>query len=144
MDAACGHLKRQMYAQKSIVFRHDMKTLYRQAQVLMLHQLGNMMLCYLQSSAIDIQAMAMAMAVCWTPPLGHMTPHKPPPCACGFGGQTLLVLMAVGCQLSHTWNMVFLSTRPWYKGGNGTAHLVSVHACLDSGITDSESLHSTS
>lgn len=112
------------------------------AQVLVLHEVGIVLLCYLQSGAIDIQAMAMAMAVCWTPPLGHMTPHKPPPCACGFGGQTLLVLMAVGLQLSQTCNMIFLCTRPWFKGGTGTAHLVSVHVCFDSGTTDSVSFES--
>ncbi len=47
----------------------------------------------LQSSIIDLQAMAMALAACWVAPLHHMTQHKPPT-VCTFSGFTLLVSMA--------------------------------------------------
>ena len=80
----------------------------------------------LQSSAIDVQAMAIAMAACWVSPLRHMTPNKPPPVACNLQGLTLLLVMTMALQLFHTISMLFLCTRPWFTGGTGAADLVSL------------------
>ncbi|KAL0053576.1 hypothetical protein WJX82_007835 [Trebouxia sp. C0006] len=77
----------------------------------------------LQSSAIDVQAMAIAMAACWVTPLRHMTPNKPPPVVCNFQGLTLLLVMTMALQLFHTISMIFLCTRPWFTGGTGAADL---------------------
>jgi hypothetical protein len=84
----------------------------------------------LQSSAIDVQAMAIAMAACWVCPLRHMTPNKPPPVACNFQGLTLLLVMTVALQLFHTISMIFLCTRPWLTGGTGAADLVSLASAV--------------
>ncbi|DBA85716.1 hypothetical protein WJX77_011623 [Trebouxia sp. C0004] len=77
----------------------------------------------LQSSAIDMQAMAIAMAACWVCPVQHMTPNKPPPVACNLQGLTLLLVMTMALQLFHIISMIFLCTRPWFTGGNGAADL---------------------
>ncbi len=84
----------------------------------------------LQSSAIDVQAMAIAMAACWVTPLRHMTPNKPPPVACNFQGLTLLLVMTMALQLFHTISMIFLCTRPWFTGGTGAADLVSLASAV--------------
>ena len=84
----------------------------------------------LQSSIIDLQAMAMALAACWVAPLHHMTQHNPPATACTFSGFTLLVAMAAGLLLSQALQMVLLFTWPGFTGGTGTAHLVSLSCSL--------------
>lgn len=66
------------------------------------------------------------MAACWVSPLRHMTPNKPPPVACNLQGLTLLLVMTMALQLFHTISMLFLCTRPWFIGGNGSADLVSL------------------
>ncbi len=84
----------------------------------------------LQSSIIDLQAMAMALAACWVAPLHHMTQHKPPATACTFSSFTLLVSMAACLLLSQTLQMVLLFTWPVFTGGTGTAYLVSLSCSL--------------
>ncbi len=83
----------------------------------------------LQMQAIDVQAMAMCLAACWVPPLKQLNRHKPSPRVCTFVGLTLLICMASSLQAAHVANAVFLCTRPWFGGGNGTADVVSLHVC---------------
>jgi len=80
--------------------------------------------------AIDVQAMAMCLAACWVPPLEQLNRHKPSPRVCTFVGLTLLICMASSLQTAHVVNAVFLCTRPWFRGGTGTAYVVSLHICL--------------
>lgn len=76
----------------------------------------------LQSSIIDLQAMAMALAACWVAPLHHLTQHTLPAIACTFSGFTLLVSMAAFLLLNQALQMVLLFTWPGFTGGTGTAH----------------------
>ncbi|KAL0036849.1 hypothetical protein WJX77_002108 [Trebouxia sp. C0004] len=82
----------------------------------------------IQMQAIDVQAMAMCLAACWVPPLKQLNPHKPSPGVCTFVGLTLLICMASLLQAGHMANAVFLCTRPWYRGGNGTADVNPVNS----------------
>lgn len=75
--------------------------------------------------AIDVQAMAMALAACWVAPLGYLNRHKPSPLVCTTLRLGMLLTMVSLLQAAVTLNAVFLVHRPWYPGGNGTAHLVS-------------------
>ena len=75
--------------------------------------------------AIDVQAMAMALAACWVAPLGYLNRHKPSPLVCTTLRLGLLLTMVALLQGAITTNAVFLITRSWFTGGNGTAHLVS-------------------
>ena len=84
----------------------------------------------LPMQAIDVQAMAMCLAACWVPPLKQLNRHKPSPRVCTFVGLTLLICMASSLQTAHVVNAVFLCTRPWFRGGTGTAYVVSLHICL--------------
>ncbi len=84
----------------------------------------------LQMQAIDVQAMAMCLAACWVPPLEQLNRHKPSPRVCTFVGLMLLICMASSLQAAHVANAFFLCTRPWFRGGNGTADMVSLHVCL--------------
>ena len=84
----------------------------------------------LQIQAIDVQAMAMCLAACWGSPLKQLNHHKPSPCACSFVGLELLICMASLLQAAHVANALSLCTRPWFRGGHGTADVVSIHVCL--------------
>ena len=87
-------------------------------------------LCWacLQSSLLDFQAIAIALASCWAPALPQLNHHKPPPGASHVASWALLAAMAMCLQLNQTMNMLFLCLQPWFPGGNGTAHLVSCFA----------------
>lgn len=82
-----------------------------------------------QMTIIDLQAMAMALACCWVPPLKKMNRHKPPPCTCSFAGLALMASAALALQILHICLMLFLCLRPWFTGGNGSARLVSNCNC---------------
>lgn len=84
----------------------------------------------LQMQAIDVQAMAMCLAACWVPPLKQLNRHKPSPRVCTSVGLMLLICMASSLQAAHVANAVFLCTRPWFNGGNGTSDMVNLHVCL--------------
>ena len=84
---------------------------------------------WLQSGAIDLQAMGIALACCWTPPLKQMTRHKPPRFCCTSASLTLLAIATIGLQCHHIGHMVFLCTRPWFTNGTGNTHLVSFSCC---------------
>ena len=75
--------------------------------------------------AIDLQAMAMALSCCWVPPIQKMNRHKPTPHTCTSVGLLVMISSAIGLQLTHIGLMLFMSTRPWFLAGTGTAHLVS-------------------
>lgn len=76
-------------------------------------------------TVIDLQAMAMALACCWVPPLKKMNRDKPPPFTCSFAGLALVASAALALQVLHICLMLFLCSRPWFTGGNGTADMVS-------------------
>ncbi|DBA88976.1 TPA: hypothetical protein ACH3X2_000200 [Trebouxia sp. C0005] len=77
----------------------------------------------LQSSTIDVQAMAIAMAACLVRPLRQMTRNKPPPAACDFQGLALLLIMTIALQFFQIISMIFLCSKPWSSGSTGSADL---------------------
>lgn len=79
----------------------------------------------LQMGAIDLQAMAMALGCCWVPPINKMNRHKPTPHTCTLKGLLLMISAAIGMQVTHIGLMLFMSTRPAFLAGTGTAYLVS-------------------
>lgn len=80
----------------------------------------------MQSSTIDVQAMAIAMAACLVRPLRQMTRNKPPPAACDFQGLALLLIMTIALQFFQIISMIFLCSKPWSSGSTGSADLVSL------------------
>jgi hypothetical protein len=78
-----------------------------------------------QMQAMDLQAMAWSLAASRVRPLVHMNRHKPSPTSCNFSTVVFIVVMAICLQAAQTVSMLFLTSRPWFPGGNGTAHLVS-------------------
>ena len=99
--------------------------MYTMCTMLALGRGPQLMLCSLaQMTVIDLQAMAMALACCWVPPLKNMNRHKPPPFTCSFSGLALVASTALALQTLHICLMLFLCTRPWFTGGNGTTYMV--------------------
>lgn len=84
----------------------------------------------LQVTCIDIEAMLIALAACLVPPLAQLNRHKPVDCVSRTPTLVLLAVMA-GCLVLIDWACVLLmTTRPWFTGGNGTAHNVSSCCCV--------------
>ena len=79
-----------------------------------------------QSGAIDVQAMCMALAACLAPPLARLNWHKPSERICTTSGLARIAAMAVGLQVLDVSYMLLLCSRPWFKGGTGDAYLVSI------------------
>lgn len=116
----------RIMCKKSYTFRHEIYTM------LALGRGPQLTLCWLaQMTVIDLQAMAMALACCWVPPLKKMNRHKPPPFTCSFSGLALVASTALALQTLHICLMLFLCTRPWFTGGNGTAYMVSNYTSVN-------------
>ena len=80
----------------------------------------------LQSGAIDVQAMTMALTACLVPPLARLNPHKPSGRMCTQASLTRIAAMALGLEVLDVSYMILLSTRPWFQGGTGNAYMVNV------------------
>ena len=80
---------------------------------------------FLQSGAIDAQAMVMALAMCLVRPLAKLNRHKPSERMCTLPVLALLAMMAIGLALLDTGYMAFLIFRPWFVGGTGNSNKVS-------------------
>lgn len=80
----------------------------------------------LQSGAIDVQAMTMALTACLVPPLARLNPHKPSGRMCTQASLTRIAAMALGLEVLDVSYMILLSTRPWFQGGTGNAYMVHV------------------
>lgn len=79
----------------------------------------------LQNYAIDFQAISMAFAATIVPPLRSMSRHRPPPLIRVFPNYVLIGMMLFLFTMAGVANMVFMSTRDWFHGGNGTADKAS-------------------
>lgn len=84
---------------------------------------------FLQSGAIDGQAMIMALAMCLVPPLAKLNRHKPSERMCTLPVLALLAMMTIGLAAVDVGYMAFLISRPWFVGGTGTSDMVSM-SCL--------------
>jgi len=84
---------------------------------------------FLQSGAIDAQAMVMALAMCLVPPLAKLNRHKPSERMCTLPVLALLAMMAIALAILDTAYMALLISRPWFVGGTGNADMVSM-SCL--------------
>lgn len=71
-----------------------------------------------QVVAIDIQAITLALTVCFVPALKQMTRHRPGP-ICTWPTFVLLGTMAFLAMLVNIVNMVILQQQPWFTGGTG-------------------------
>ena len=69
--------------------------------------------------------MTLALAAAVTPPLSNMVPRRPARCICSRDALILLTAMFVGCQVAQTSHIAFLTTRPWFQGGDGGSDNVS-------------------
>lgn len=78
----------------------------------------------LQTGAIDVQAMTMALAALLVLPLPKLTRHKPLDRICQRPILTLLAGMALCLYAALAWNMAFMASRPWYQGGTSTEEQV--------------------
>ena len=86
-----------------------------------------------QHYALDFQAISLAFLATVLPPIDAMTSHRPP----AYVGTrrtfivvTVMTVMWVFCDVA---SFGFLLTRPWMRGGNGTAVNVSgvpLFSCL--------------
>lgn len=72
----------------------------------------------MQIVAIDIQAIILALTVCFVPALKQMTRHRPGP-ICTWPTFILLGTMAVLSMVVNIVNMVLLQQQPWFTGGTG-------------------------
>ena len=84
---------------------------------------------FLQSGAIDAQAMVMALAMCLVPSLAKLNRYKPSERMCTLPALALLAMMAIGLAILDTAYMVFMISRPWFVGGTGNSNMVSMY-CL--------------
>ena len=74
----------------------------------------------LQTGAIDVQAMTMALAALLVLPLPRLTCHKPLDRICQKPILMLLAGMALCLYAALAWNMAFMASRPWYQGATST------------------------
>ena len=94
------------------------------------HQLANLLYHHMQGQLLEIQAILIAVAACWVPPLSSLNRHKPQQHISGRYGLALLASMACCLQLAQILGMGFLSTTPWFQQGTGSSDWVSISVLL--------------
>lgn len=85
---------------------------------------------WLQSGAIDAQAMSLALATCLVPPLPRLNRHKLAERMCTMTALARIFCMTVAFGALDMSYSMYLVTQPWFVGGTGTAYMVSVVCCI--------------
>lgn len=89
--------------------------------------------CALQMCALDAQALLLAFtAATMATPLQTMSRHRPPSAVALWPNFVLMGMMTFLFYCCDCTIIVFLCTRPWFSGGNGTSKEVTPHSisCL--------------
>ena len=83
----------------------------------------------LQMTFIDAEAMLIALAACLVPPLPQLNRHRSVDRVSRGPTLVLLFVMAASLQLIDVACIILLTSRPWFRGGSGTAENVS-YCCV--------------
>ena len=78
-----------------------------------------------QEFALNLQATVLAFAMTSVPPVDQMSQHRPAPLVSVFSTYVMISMMVVLFATADVASMVYMSTRPWYGGGNGTTSQVT-------------------